>query len=266
MIKKENLKILRSIRGLSVAITGTCWISQAGLRRLIRKHGGLSTPGNKVNDSTSVLVRGSSSKWKYETHGLKEAKATELMRKGKYIVVVPDYEFKKLVLQDKPARIADTIAGQPIEWLVPPSKETFDNICKIPGALDREYTTKGRLEQSYLRKRLFSGKSSSMCAICGREFPIQLLIAAHIKPRSECSLQEKRDVSNIVFPLCLFGCDTLYERGIVTINNKGYVTVFTTIELTKTVGQYLNDIKGKRCKSWTGNNAQYFRWHYERRF
>lgn len=179
---------------------------------------------------------------------------------------MPDYEFQKLIEKGKPARVASTIAGQPMQWLETPSEVVFNNICKISGALDREYTVKGRLEQGYLRTQLFKGKSSSNCAICGREFPIELLIAAHIKPRSACTLGEKRDADNIAFPLCLFGCDSLYERGVVSINHKGYAIVATTFKLTKIVGQYLRDIKGKRCEFWTDNNAKYFRWHYERRF
>ncbi len=58
MIKKENAKTLKSIRGLSVAITGICWINRDALARLIRKQGGLITRNYAVTSSTDVLVRG----------------------------------------------------------------------------------------------------------------------------------------------------------------------------------------------------------------
>jgi hypothetical protein len=189
-----------------------------------------------------------------------------LIGDGHPLKVVPDYEFRKLIDTGKPARVAGTIAGQPIEWLQTPSKGVFHNITKVRGALDREYTTNGRLEQGYLRAQLLKGKSTSECAICGREFPVELLVAAHIKPRSKCTLREKRDASNIVFPLCLFGCDSLYERGIVGINSKGYVVVIATSSLTKCVKHHLRNIKGRKCGFWTDKNSRYFQWHYERRF
>lgn len=264
MIKKENVKALRSIVGLSVTITGKCWITRNELTRRIRQRGGRITPNNTVTNSTDVLVRGVSAQWKYNTYGRKEARAAQLMRDGQSIAVVHDHEFQKLIEENKPAQIENTIAGQPMEWLDVPPKRVFENITKIRGALDREYTTNGRLEQGYLRAHLFKGKSTSQCAICGHEFPVELLIAAHIKPRSKCTLEEKRDAANIVFPLCLFGCDSLYERGIVSIN-KGYVVAISAPELTNSVKHYLKNIKGRKCEFWTHKNAGYFQWHYKRR-
>jgi hypothetical protein len=266
MTKEYPTKTLKSIRGQTVTITGKCWIGRDDLARMIRKQGGLIQPKNPVNNSTTVLVRGASQLWKYKTHGRKEAKAAQLIQSGQSLVVVPDYEFQKLMDTGKPARLADTVAGQPLEWLETPSKRVFDDITKISGALDREYTTKGRLEQGYLRAQLFKGTSSSRCAICGREFPTELLIAAHIKPRSQCTLKEKRDAANIVFPLCLFGCDSLYERGIISIDDQGDVKVGTTFKITKSLMKFLKEIKDKRCEYWTDTTAQYFQWHFERRF
>lgn len=45
---------------------------------------------------------------------------------------------------------------------------------------------------------------------------MELLVAAHIKPRAKCSNQERRDWANIV-PMCLLGCDALFERGRVAV-------------------------------------------------
>lgn len=265
-IKETRAKTLKSIRGLSVTITGKCWTSRKDLTRLIRQQGGRITSNNTVTNSTDVLVRGTSEQWKYKTYGRKEEKAAQFIREGQAIKVLSDNEFRNMVERGKPARLADTVAGQPFEWLKPPPKRVFEEITKIPGGLDREYTINGRREQGYLRALLFKEKSISTCGICGREFPVELLVAAHIKPRSKCTLREKRDAANIVFPLCLFGCDSLYERGIVSINSKGYVVVRATAELTKSVSHHLKNIKGRKCESWTDTNARYFQWHYERRF
>jgi hypothetical protein len=246
-----------------VAITGECWISQPKLAHLIKKKGGQVSPKYNVTHSTDILVRGHSDFYKHIDFGEKEATASRLIQLGKSIVVVDDEEFRKLIEDGKPARVSDTVAGQPIEWFEPQSKQAFIAVTRLTGKLDREYTAKVRVEQGYLRKYLFGGKETSSCALCRRTFPTNLLIAAHIKPRSKCSLQEKQDATNIVFPLCLFGCDSLYERGYVSVNSRGKIEVKILSGVTPIVKRFLNSIKGKTCLSWNPQNAKYFKWHYE---
>jgi hypothetical protein len=80
-----------------------------------------------------------------------------------------------------------------------PARKTARDVaasCAISGPLDRECSAQGRVEQSFLRKGLFRGAETSSCSLCGQLLPIELLVAAHIKPRSECSRQER-----LVFPV-----------------------------------------------------------------
>lgn len=88
--------------------------------------------------------------------------------------------------------------------------------------LDAVVQTKRRLEQQILRKYLLPG-NSGRCALCGRVFPIGFLVAAHIKPRSACSPSEKRDFANIAMPNCKLGCDELWGRGLITLDESGKV-------------------------------------------
>jgi hypothetical protein len=44
-------------------------------------------------------------------------------------------------------------------------------------------------------------------------FPVDLLVAAHIKRRSLCSETERRDLHNVAMLACKFGCDALFEEG-----------------------------------------------------
>jgi hypothetical protein len=54
--------------------------------------------------------------------------------------------------------------------------------------------------------------------------PTALLIAAHIKPRSKCTEDERRDFVNNVIPMCLLGCDALFElRFLVVADGKVHV-------------------------------------------
>ncbi|MBU1700910.1 MAG: hypothetical protein KJ970_13740 [Candidatus Eisenbacteria bacterium] len=261
-------KTLKSVKGLSIVVTGKCWIQRDELFTLIRKRGGKTRYTNTVRGKDDLLVRGgTSSGYAYGTYGLKEHAAAQLIRGGNEIAVIDDYEFRKVVEDEKPGRFANTVAGQPIEWLRPPKdSKSYEKGCKISGPLDREYTSKGRLEQGYLRSHLFRNKEKDTCALCGRLFPLELLIAAHIKPRNECSLRERRDAEHIVFPLCLLGCDSLYERGLVSVNTNGIVVMTTIEEMTRSVSIFLKKLSGRKCRSWKLETSAYFRWHFDRRF
>ena len=73
-----------------------------------------------------------------------------------------------------------------------------------------------RREQSILREWLFGNSVESYCAICGERFSVAALVTAHKKRRSLCSESERVD-PYIVFPLCVFGCDYLYESGALKV-------------------------------------------------
>ena len=85
-----------------------------------------------------------------------------------------------------------------------------------------------RVDQPILRDWLFEKKEFECCGICGNKFSINALITAHKKKRSICSDEEKRD-PHIVMPMCVFGCDFLYERGNIIIEN-GVVNAGLLIE------------------------------------
>lgn len=88
-----------------------------------------------------------------------------------------------------------------------------------------------RREQSILREWLFAGDKTSRCAICQNQYAVGALVAAHKKGRSMCSESERTDPW-VVFPLCHFGCDYLYEVGALVI--KGGKVVCTTDAASET--------------------------------
>ncbi|MBN6535257.1 hypothetical protein JZM39_05620 [Acinetobacter pittii] len=83
---------------------------------------------------------------------------------------------------------------------------------------DETTESKYRKEQYFLQSWLFEGKKQECCAICNRTFSIFSLVTAHKKKRSQCNDTERLD-PYIVMPLCLMGCDYLYERNHILINN-----------------------------------------------
>ena len=158
-------KYLTGVRGEHIAFTGTAWMSRHKLQDLVRRQGGFPTAGAEVTRSTTVLVRGDSSVWAFGDYGTKEWKAARLVRNCALISLVHDSEFRKLVEEKRRAPIADRIAGQPVRWIVPATKGQFERVARIEGPLDREHTVLGRLEQSYLRSRLFGGAEEAICCL-----------------------------------------------------------------------------------------------------
>jgi len=135
------------------------------------------------------------------------------------------------------------------------------------GTLDKEVTTTSRVEQPYLKKKLFGHRIVQDCAICGRLLPVQLLRAAHIKKRSFCSIEEKLDFNNIVMAACILGCDAIYEDGWIVVDSKGYIINGSGRgKLTPPLRDFIEQIIGNRCSTHSPGNSAYFQWHYEKFF
>ena len=94
-------------------------------------------------------------------------------------------------------------------------------------------------------------------------FPISLLVAAHIKQRAQCSDSEKADYRRNVMPMCMFGCDDLFERGYISVvDGAVVVSPSKAAQTTEPVKVYLNVLKGRSCAYWS-RGEPYFKWHSE---
>lgn len=130
------------------------------------------------------------------------------------------------------------------------------------GAADRRAEVLVRKEQGKLRRLLFGDARSATCVLCGRSYPVSLLVAAHIKPRAECTLEERNDWRDNVVPMCCFGCDALFERRIVFVRD-GKIKLAAN-GLGSAVDTYLKQLRGQACAHWSENSAKYFEWHAAR--
>jgi hypothetical protein len=90
--------------------------------------------------------------------------------------------------------------------------------------------------------------------------PIRFLVAAHIKKRSECTNEEKRDFENVVAAMCSFGCDELFERGVIVVSDEKIIRIAVDPLLEK-ADCYIKSLVGRRCPQATGAAAKYFEWH-----
>ncbi|MGD0032533.1 HNH endonuclease [Paenibacillus illinoisensis] len=128
--------------------------------------------------------------------------------------------------------------------------------------LDTYRTGKGRKEQPFLRKQLFKNKKVGTCGICGNQYPVDLLVAAHIKKRSKCSREERLDYKNIVIPMCKFGCDDLFEKGYIIVVD-GKVLRNSKKSYTPNLLEKVVQIESRECQHWNENTRKYFEWHQQ---
>lgn len=138
-----------------------------------------------------------------------------------------------------------------------------DPTLDLDSPLDSVRLGKVRLEQHFLRMHLFGEMDVAPCGLCGREFPLDLLVAAHVKPRSRCTDSERRDYRNLVMAMCKFGCDDLFEHGYLSVNENGSVVSRNDEHLPAAVQEYLRQVAGRRCKHWSLSSEPYFAWHRE---
>lgn len=100
---------------------------------------------------------------------------------------------------------------------------------------DRNSEVVTRKEHYILSEWLFKGKEHEKCAICNKTYSVKSLVTAHKKRRADCAENERTD-PYIVMPLCNFGCDYLYENGLIYINN-GIVNPSDVVE-----GKYFDEL------------------------
>lgn len=87
------------------------------------------------------------------------------------------------------------------------------------------------------------------------------MIAAHIKRRSECSVEERLDAENIVMVACSLGCDALYEQGYVSVDEHGMIIATSSDDLTRDVEDHVRFLAGRTCAVHKDGSGRYFQWH-----
>lgn len=139
-----------------------------------------------------------------------------------------------------------------------------DAIAGLDGPLDRRVQRWVRAEQKRARDALIGSRLSASCFLCGREFPTELLVAAHKKKRAACTDEEKRDLKNVVMLCCVLGCDQLYELGYVSVDSRGRVLQSTATPLGPAY-DYVWEVMLDRV-SISDVDASYFAWHRRHTF
>ncbi|WP_410568582.1 hypothetical protein [Amycolatopsis sp. cmx-4-61] len=130
------------------------------------------------------------------------------------------------------------------------------------GELDTLTQVKVRTEQARLRRLLTDGRPVAECALCGVAYPVEFLVAAHIKKRAVCSDTERRDFRTIAMLACSMGCDALYESGWITVDATGTVRAHVPDDLPAGgLRARLTPLAGRQCGAHSAASEPYFAWH-----
>jgi hypothetical protein len=126
--------------------------------------------------------------------------------------------------------------------------------------LDKLTITRRRTEQNLLRNFLFKNKKDGQCSLCHKHYPIRFLATAHIKRRTDCSDDEKKNI-NVVMPACRFGCDDLYEEGYLVVRDGAVKSNIKERSSTHELVSYIKNIENNNCLSWKDESKGFFEFH-----
>jgi hypothetical protein len=133
----------------------------------------------------------------------------------------------------------------------------YDRLEELDNTDSKSRKSHSRKEQQILRALLFKYHEEMQCAICQRNLPVDLMVAAHIKPRSKCSTSERKN-SKIVMPVCKIGCDDFFEKGYIIIDSEGKVILNQNINYSLELESILDSISGKICTHFNQETTQFF--------
>lgn len=125
--------------------------------------------------------------------------------------------------------------------------------------LDRDCLSKARKEQAFLRAHLLRGLFTGQCVICHNIFPVDMLVAAHLKMRAACTKSERKDINNVAALMCKAGCDDLYERGYISVE-AGRVISTNAKTVTPRLSDIMESIVGLAVANWA-TSSFYYNWH-----
>ena len=161
--------------------------------------------------------------------------------------------------------VIDYIENLGLEPPPVPSAEATDRVVREFDATDRPYKAVARTEQRYIRQQLLRA-GEARCALCDRIFDERFLVAAHIKRRSDCTEEERRDIPAIAMLACKFGCDELFEQGMVIVNSQGTIKVTGRLTSGAESKYAINNLDNRIFRDWSSKTRshEYFAQHRKR--
>lgn len=197
-----------------------------------------------------------------------EVALARLVETGSVVIHKDEVGFRSAfvgaVLQTIPG--TTVIGSPPVIRLLADPPDSDNASVTFEGDLTRIGVSYRRGEQAALRRRLFGSADVAQCALCGETFPVRFIVAAHIKPRNVCTEAERRDLSHVAMPACVFGCDQLFETGFVSVSVEGIVVGTSGLDPEAALARRVDSIAGRPCLAFTEGSRPYLTWHRDNIF
>jgi len=116
-----------------------------------------------------------------------------------------------------------------------------------------------RKEQAKLRRARFGDHAEVTCTLCGRILPVEIVRLAHIKRRSQAEPHELLNLNNTM-AACTLGCDELFERRILTVDENGIVKVDSQAG-TADLSDFLSTLENRKLVGYSPHQAEFYLWH-----
>lgn len=136
------------------------------------------------------------------------------------------------------------------------------------GPTDESRTGRRRREHAAFKSRLIE-LAGGTCALCGNQLPAPFLVGAHIKKRSSCTEDERKDFDNVGMLACLLGCDSLFEHGLIAVDQGGAILISNAVaeHATPALTSFIEErLAGRSSAWWTYAREPYFAWHRQHVF
>jgi hypothetical protein len=139
-------------------------------------------------------------------------------------------------------------------------EQATDRLANIVGDSSGKAEVNTRKEQKILQDYLIQSRTEAICHLCGKEFPVTFLVAAHIKKRADCTDGERKNL-DVGMLACKFGCDDLYEKKYIFVDEKGIIRRNQSKSITKAMEPTIVSLDGKECSIWSDSNKEFFDAH-----
>jgi hypothetical protein len=77
---------------------------------------------------------------------------------------------------------------------------------------------------------------------------------------------ERLDLLDVAVPMCLLGCDALFEAGLIGVDDSGHVHVSSRCREAEDLMTVVRDLAGQTAHGWSTGRAPYFAWHVAHSF
>jgi len=127
----------------------------------------------------------------------------------------------------------------------------------------KSHTSKRRVEQQLLRE-FHMGERETTCSLCHSTLPNALMVAGHIWERHKIKDDETRKDPDVVMPVCKLGCDELFEKGFIVVDEDGSIVSDKKYIDTEPLRRFAQRYDGKKCLHFNEKTKRFFNQRYGR--